>query len=199
MNRVVIPFALLLWSATAHAQQVLHHDLDVTLDPAQNSIAVIDTITLVPQSAGQREFTFSLNERLLIASLQGDNYRIEEVTASLGNSAADAGREIAPSKQYRLILTDDSTQVTLNYEGQVYTDAEQLTAEYAQSFSSTTGIIGEQGVYLDHSSVWVPDFQVGLMNFAMAVDFAPTAEGWTSVSQGDSQGRENYWVSEQPM
>lgn len=199
MNRVVIPFALLLWSATAHAQQVLHHDLDVTLDPAQNSIAVIDTITLVPQSAGQREFTFSLNERLLIASLQGDNYRIEEVTASLGNSAADAGREIAPSKQYRLILADDSTQVTLNYEGQVYTDAEQLTAEYAQSFSSTTGIIGEQGVYLDHSSVWVPDFQVGLMNFAMTVDFAPSAEGWTSVSQGDSQGRENYWVSEQPM
>ncbi|MDP1931442.1 MAG: M20/M25/M40 family metallo-hydrolase [Gammaproteobacteria bacterium] len=190
---------LLLCSALANAQQALHHDLEVMLDPAQNSIAVTDTITLAPQTVDQREFTFHLNERLILNSLQGENFRIDEIPIASADGAADAGREIAPSKRYRLTVSDDSMQVSLTYSGQVYTDLEQLTAEYAQSFSSTTGIIGEQGVYLDHSSVWVPDFQSGLMNFSMEVDFANNAHGWTSVSQGDSHGRENFWVSEQPM
>ena len=43
--------------------------------------------------------------------------------------------------------------MTLRYAGPINTDARQQGAEYAQSFSATTGIISEQGVYLDYSSV----------------------------------------------
>lgn len=218
MNKHALAFAAtLLWAASAHAQQNLHHALEVTLDPAQNSISVQDTLTLpatlATRTPGQREYEFQLNANLILDRLQGSNFRIEPLqnepgtAATNASSAADAGRTIAPANHYRLLLSDDSAQVTLGYSGHVYADAAQLTAEYAQSFSSTTGIISERGVYLDHSSVWVPDFEAGLMSFTMAVDFVGAAEGWTAVSQGDSQGgsqagsqdRENFWVSAQPM
>ncbi len=224
MNRHALALAAtLLWAASAHAQQSLHHALEVTLDPAQNSISVQDTLTLpatLPTTSstatpGQRAYEFQLNANLILDSLQGSNFRIEALqsetadtastdgsavnSSAVNSSAADAGRTIAPANHYRLLLSDDSAQVTLSYSGHVYADAAQLTAEYAQSFSSTTGIIGERGVYLDHSSVWVPDFEAGLMTFTMEVDFAGAAAGWTAVSQGESEGRENFWASAQPM
>jgi aminopeptidase N len=188
--------ALLLASLQAQAQQTLHHALTLVLDPMQNSLTVQNTLTL-PGSA--QEYAFRLNANLTLHTLQGENFIIELLDASGSGSQADAGREIAPSNLYRLSLTDDSRQVSLFYSGTINTDTRQSSAEYAQSFSSTTGIIGPQGVYLDHSSIWVPDFQSGLMRFEMSVEFAEGSESWRVVSQGDSLGRENYWRSEQAM
>ena len=40
MNKLSLALAAaVLWASSAHAQQELHHTLEVTLDPAQNSIA----------------------------------------------------------------------------------------------------------------------------------------------------------------
>ena len=196
---LALMLSLLLGSA-AHAQQAaLHHSLEVTLDPAASSIAVTDTLALPPAEGSPRTYEFRLNQALRLHSLQGGNFTIEALPATPGASAADAGREIAPSNAYRLTVTDGSAQISLGYSGTINTDARQLSAEYAQSFSSTTGIIDTRGVYLDHSSVWVPDFQAGLMSFDMSVEFSGAAQQWTAVSQGDSEQRTNFWRSEQAM
>ena len=190
----------LLTSLAVHAQTgALHHSLQVTLDPSTSQISVTDTLTLPAATGTPREYRFRLNQALTLQTLQGSNFQIEALPAAQGASAADAGREIAAATTYRLVVNDDSPQVTLRYAGSINTDARQLSAEYAQSFSSTTGIIDTRGVYLDHSSVWVPDFQAGLMSFDMQVEFAASAAQWTAVSQGDSEGRRNFWRSEQAM
>src|SRR5690606_36265468 len=119
--------------------------------------------------------------------------------ATAGGTVADAGREIAPASRYRLVLDDPAEAFTVSYAGRLNTELQRLSEEYAQSFSSTTGIIGEQGIYLDHSSVWVPDFQNGLMSFSLDVAFIGEAQDWTAVSQGDSEGARNHWVSDQAM
>jgi aminopeptidase N len=194
--RTLCLVALFLASLQAHAQQTLHHALELVLDPMENSIAVQNTLTL-PGSAQQYEFR--LNANLTLHTLQGENFTIELLDAPGSGSEADAGREIAPSKHYRLTLAANQRQVSLFYSGTINADTRQASGEYAQSFSSTTGIIGPQGVYLDHSSIWVPDFQSGLMRFEMSVAFAESAESWSVISQGDSLGRENYWRSEEAM
>src|SRR5690606_18307826 len=119
--------------------------------------------------------------------------------ATAGDSVADAGREIAPAIRYRLVLDDPAEAFTVSYGGRLNTELQRLSEEYAQSFSSTTGIIGEQGIYLDHSSVWVPDFQSGLMSFSLDVAFTGEAQDWTAVSQGDAEGARNHWMSDQAM
>tara|TARA_R110001592_G_scaffold281984_2_gene549613 strand:+ start:135 stop:3542 length:3408 start_codon:yes stop_codon:yes gene_type:complete len=189
----------LLLGSSAHAQpSALQHSLQVTLDPIANSIAVTDSLRLPAAKGKPGEYQFRLNQTLSLDSLQGSNFSIEALPNTQTGAAADAGREIAPSTAYRLVVTDDSGKITLSYSGTINSDAKQLSAEYAQSFSSTTGIISEQGVYLDHSSVWLPNFDSGLMSFEMEVQFAPSAQGWTAVSQGDELGV-NAWRSEQAM
>lgn len=189
----------LLLGSSVHAQpSVLQHSLQVTLDPFASRIAVTDTLTLPAAEGKPLEYQFRLNQALSLDSLQGSNFSIEALPNTQQDGAADAGREIAPSTTYRLLLTDDSGKLTLRYSGSINSDAQQLSAEYAQSFSSTTGIISEQGVYLDHSSVWLPNFDLGLMSFEMEVQFAASAQSWTAVSQGDELGV-NAWRSEQAM
>jgi hypothetical protein len=199
-NYMLLLLLSLLLASAAHAQQsALHHSLEVTLDPSASSIAVTDTLTLPVSEDSPRTFEFRLNQALSLHSLEGSNFSIEALPSAQTPGDADAGREIAPSNAYRLTVTDGSEQISLSYSGNINTDARQLSAEYAQSFSSTTGIIDTRGVYLDHSSVWVPDFQAGLMSFDMSVEFSGAAQQWTAVSQGDSEQRTNFWRSEQAM
>src|SRR5690606_15115578 len=135
------------------------------IDPDESFIQVRDTLQLPAHFRSGEEITFRLNSNLAFESLRGDNYQIERLDAASSATAVDAGRTIAPANSYRLILNDPREPVTVSYSGILNTDLQRSSEEYAQSFSSTTGIIGEQGVYLDHSSVWVPDFQRGLMSF----------------------------------
>lgn len=199
MLRMAACVLMSLYATMAQGQQYLHHDLSVTIDPSRSYLEVSDTLQLPGHLQAADEIVFRLNSSLALYALQGDNYRIEPLDMTGGSSVADAGREIASANRYRLLLEDPAAPFTLSYAGMVNTELARLSEEYAQSFSSTTGIIGEQGVYLDHSSVWVPDFQDGLMRFSLDVTFAGEAQGWTAVSQGDSQGVRNHWVSEQAM
>ncbi|GIT21643.1 MAG: hypothetical protein CM1200mP40_13250 [Gammaproteobacteria bacterium] len=86
----------------------------------------------------------------------------------------------------------------LIYSGSIYDLAEQSSPEYAQSFSETSGIIGEQGVYLNYGSAWFPIFGGQLVTFDMEVQFADTASTWKAVSQGDRFG-DSGWSSADPM
>lgn len=185
-------------SIGAHAQDYLHHDLSVTLEPSASRIAVSDTVTFPNGAILGSEVEFELNANLELESLQGQGYRIEKVEGDRASATTDDGRGLAASTRYKLVFNSNPVAVTLEYAGTINSDAQQLSAEYAQSFSSTTGIISEQGVYLDHSSAWLANFDLGLMSFEMQVRFAETSHEWTAVSQGDSIGV-NAWRSEQAM
>ena len=86
----------------------------------------------------------------------------------------------------------------IGYEGTIFQQARQNSAQYSQSFSETSGIITGQGVYLNGASLWVPNFEQGLVSFDLQVEFVPGSGSWTAISQGSANGP-NSWVENNPM
>lgn len=178
--------------------QPVHHSLRVILDPQNQTISVEDTVSL-PESMLGLPLTFSLNSNLGISN---NSRRLQVLTSDPaaaepginntgGLAAATTTYSIGPPRR-------NSNQLLLIYSGTVFDPAEQLGAEYAQSFAESSGIIDEQGVYLNKGSAWVPDFGGDLITFDLRVEFADAAAGWTAVSQGDRL-EQNGWQSEIPM
>ena len=177
---------------------LVHHSLKVILDPLSQTIAVEDTVTL-PDSMLGSPLTFSLNSNLRISN---NNRRIQTLATSTtpdvpginntgGLAATTTAYSIGPPRR-------NSNQLLLIYDGTIFDVAEQNSAEYAQSFAESSGIIGGQGVYLHKGSAWVPDFDGDLITFDLRVEFVDSAASWTAVSQGDRLDA-NGWQSDQPM
>jgi len=192
--------ALFLLPLVVYAQSegTVHHSLRVTLDPLSSYISVTDTIALPESLAGNGQ-NFLLNDNLTITdsnatvTLQGGS----DSSTAIGINST--GADTASSNRYGFTLRNRrARQLELSYEGRIFQAAQQASAQYSQSFSETSGIINEQGVYLNGASLWVPSFEEELVSFDLTVEFAPGAENWSVVSQGSSDGQ-NRWVENNPM
>ncbi len=180
-------------SAQAVEQQApltpLHHDLTVTLDPVNSGIAVRDRIR-VPESYLGQQVTFRLNSNLTLTSSSPNARPVS--TGQSGNVVATTVSMEAETTEYSVAIpARGDRSFTVEYRGTINDIAEQFGPEYAQSFSQTSGIISEQGVFLSRASVWVPLFEYGLddglLTFTMNVSFADSASSWSSVSQGEGR------------
>jgi len=177
---------------------LVHHSLKVILDPQRQSLRVEDTVTL-PDSMLGSALRFSLNSNLRITN---NSRRLQVLTT---DPAADvpginnAGALAAATTEYSISPgRRNPNQLVLIYSGTIFDTAEQTSAEYAQSFAESSGIISEQGVYLNKGSAWVADFEGDLIRFDVQVEFADSASSWTAISQGDRLD-DNGWQSDQPM
>ncbi len=173
---------------------LIHHDLQVSLDPAAGAIEVLDTVTLPPSLAGAAA-EFRLNSNLQVAPGAASPQSASGPPAEILRNTMSG--EIAATRAYRAETGADGRFV-VSYRGRIAEAAAQQGAEYAQSFSETTGIIDSRGVYLSKASYWVPDFGDYLVSFDLRVDFADSARDWLAVSQGDRNGP-NGWSSGDPM
>ena len=176
---------------------ILHHDLKVFLDPESRQINVEDVITL-PENLAKNAVQFSLNSDLSINESSHDISILTNTDPNSHDESNATGLSIAETNTYALVGSDRTSQIRLNYSGSIYDLAEQDSEEYAQSFSETSGIIDELGVYLNYASAWVPNFGDSFITFEMEVKFADSASGWKVVSQGDRNGV-NGWRSDDPM
>lgn len=207
IRRLFLSAALALAAVAGMAQDVelvesepslVHHSLKVILDPQNQTIAVEDTVSF-PDSMLGSPLNFFLNSNLRISNnsqrlqtLATDPARdVPGINNTGGLAAATTAYSIGPPRR-------NSNQLLFIYGGTIFDSAEQRSAEYAQSFAESSGIIGEQGVYLHKGSAWIPDFGSDLITFDLSVEFEDTAASWTAVSQGDRLGQ-NGWQSEQPM
>ncbi len=178
-------------------QPLVHHSLKVLVDPVLRQISVEDTITLPEQLSGD-EVTFDLNSNLAVTDSTG-NLQTQSDSSTVGVGFSAAGEMTASVNRYVLGLpASNNGRVLITYTGSIYDVAEQASPEYAQSFAETSGIVGEQGVYLNKGSTWIPDFGIDFLTFDLEVEFTDNASTWTAISQGDRNG-ENAWASEQPM
>ena len=179
-------------------EQRINHALSVSLDPDNHAIQVTDLIKF-PDSYIGKTLTFSLNSNLRITD---SSVPIRELVSNQDdNVIALRGAEFlaVESSQYSLTLAaSDENQLVLHYSGTIYDIAVQNSEEYAQSFAETSGIIAEQGVYLNGVSAWVPEFDAELISFFLDVSFSESAGSWTAVSQGQRMNA-NMWISRQPM
>ncbi len=172
----------------------IHHDLQVRLDPMAGEIEVLDTVTLPPSLAGIPA-EFRLNSNLEVTP--GEVNPQSAFGLPAGVLLNTMSGEVAPTDAYRAEIGADGS-FTVSYRGRIAEVVAQQGAEYAQSFSETTGIIDSRGVYLSKASYWVPDFGDYLVSFDLRVDFADSARDWLAVSQGDRFGP-NGWRSGDPM
>lgn len=170
-------------AAVVAEERPLDHNLTVELDPVNSGIIVSDIIN-VPDSYRGQQLSFRLNSNLTITS---SSLTVRPViTNQSGAVVASTVAQEAETTEYSVTIPARGNQpFTIEYRGTINDLAEQTSPEYAQSFSQTSGIISELGVFLSRASVWVPLFNDDLITFSMHVDFAPTAESWSAVSQGE--------------
>ncbi len=162
------------------ASRVVHHRLEVAIDPAARSLSVRDELT-VPVSLAKKEqpVVFSLHPALRLES-EDSGYRISRLGDGDrdGNASPAASRyEIRPASG----AWPEEISVRVRYTGVIHHDLESEGQEYSRSFESTPGIIDERGVVLSGASYWLPVFGDELASFEMEVDLP--AE-WDAVSQG---------------
>ena len=179
---------------TAIAQQsqspVIHHDLVVTLDPANHRLKVRDRIH-IPGAFVTGPFTISLNADLNVQAVSDGlklvpvRSRVQGPDSGMYRDDYDfaAGASVLVNV-YRVEGAMPGRELIgeLHYEGVVNYAVRQSGGEYARAFSQSPGLIESRGVYLAGSTHWVPRIGDSLMTYTLAVE-APA--GWKSVSQGE--------------
>jgi len=69
----------------------------------------------------------------------------------------------------------------IRYSGTIHQALEAQSQEYARSFSETSGIISEEGVFLSGASGWIPTAGDEMVTFTLEVDLP---KDWDAVSEG---------------
>jgi len=196
-------FPMVFAAFTLHAQTDLHHALNVTLNPVEQTLSVVDTLTWRGPLV-ENTLKFVLNS---ILSIDETDPTVPLTMVSGDGRGADSGmdREAGgvPVKQYTLTLPAGSEQIILRYSGRVHHPIVQIGQEYARGFSTSPGLIDERGTYLAGATFWVPAIDNTLLSFDLTVSLPET---WDAVSQGrrtrhviEKQRRVTRWASPHPM
>ncbi|NNF97083.1 MAG: hypothetical protein HKM94_09175 [Halobacteria archaeon] len=131
------------------------------LRPSQARIAVSDHIQLPADTTNSIEF--SLRSSLAVTTQDAE-------LKTMGES--DHGR----LRHYRLTNLPKNRRVKLSYQGKITPDKAQ------DQFGMPEYVLSQDGVYLDSTSVWLPQFHTHpWMTFNLQVEAPP---GWEIISQG---------------
>lgn len=193
--------ALLLAAGSVRAQELLHHQMTLVLDPESHSLQVSDRIQLpVDRAAGPVEFllnstlAITASEPAVVAVPLGEAWDFHGI-----NGSSDVGEGVELTR-YRLESVPGDGVVLLSWGGSFDFGLSDAKEEYTRGFRSTAGIVGGEGVYLSASGFWYPTFSDALIRFTLEAE-AP--EDWHLISQGsgtsrDAQGKA-AWKADSPM
>lgn len=162
---------LALVPETRAADGVVHHALQVRVDPASHRLEVTDTLTLPDTPDGP--------VRLWLGS------DFEPV----GLTPLDA----TPDGRFRawaLSVPAGDKAITLQYAGNI--DNKPRSAEHGMPLAW----IDAQGVYLDGAVGWIPRLDADRVTFSLALE--GPAE-WTWISQGAREADGRHWRVEVPQ
>jgi hypothetical protein len=163
-------------------ENIIQHDLEVTLDPAQSKLTATDHVTLAQPAS---EIEFLLNAALL-PRLADDKLELER----LGQVQAHIGID-----RYRLRAEQPFSHFTISYQGRVQHGLSGTAQTYAGGREDSAGLISSDGALLSHASFWYPVIGEARLRFQLATRLP---DGWLSVSQGrqDENGR---WQEDNPQ
>jgi len=197
-KKCLLPFILIasiLYIHTLHSeefkyqQNLIHHNLQVRINPEQHLIQVTDKMTL-PAYLLQEKLHFVLHGNLTIKT-HSPNLTLKKEEGNIKteffgiNTAAFDIKENTPLDHYTLTpFKKDLKDLTviLSYEGRINHPIKPVNTEYARGFSETAGIISGQGFYLAGSTFWIPFFNDNLITSRIEVTLPET---WDSVCIGE--------------
>ncbi len=147
------------------AANLIHHELQVRLDPANGAISVSDRLRF--EQSGSR-LLFSLHE--------GMSPRVQQGRARLNSLGRRGGIE-----RFSLIPADGEKTLTLSYGGSIRHPLTEVGESLGRSHQRSRGSIGPDGVFLDGAAAWYPWFPDTQQSFDLSVELPG---GWLAVSQG---------------
>ncbi len=187
-----------LWGVQAGWAQTpdsIHHRLSVTLEPDSHTIQGRDEITLSPPRSDASSQSFLLNPHLKIQSIQ-------------------VNQQIVPSDRLSIEPTDNAQKVTVHtgprkwvkiavaYEGIIDDTPKASKGLRFVRPDTTTGHIGNNGVYLTYETLWFPTFEASLFTFDVTVN---TPDSYQAITQGEETSqktedarRVSSWRGEYP-
>jgi len=160
-----------LFSGAVLAAVPLHHQLEVELYPTQNSLEVVDTLTI---QAGENNsvLVFKLHKALKIKRIEVSGNAVPITSIGQGVSAHGVSWTA-----YQLVMPPEGGTAQIAYAGQI-----GHKASSARSFSETPGLIHSGGTYLAATSLWYPYFGDDLITFDLQVT---VPADWEAISQGE--------------
>ena len=168
-----------LLSPLAHAAltpEVVHHEINVSIEPSSHQISVTDSMH-IPASLAKPEREILLNASLKPESLSS-GLKLKSVQATEAKNEEGSAAHVYKIEGLKL----NKTQViTLRYSGQINTPIATQGEEYARGFSETSGLIEYRGIYLAGSTLWIPYIKGSLVTYDLHTNLPA---GWKSVSQG---------------
>ncbi|MEJ2423890.1 MAG: M1 family aminopeptidase [Candidatus Thiodiazotropha sp.] len=149
------------------AGELVHHDLQVNLNPRDHRLEVTDRIRL----SHPDQTRFWLHEGLEPRSL----------TEGVALVAEGPVAGPAPMVAYRLSMPEMTDQVTLRYAGKIEHPLTRYQESPGREQQQLSGTLSPEGIYLDAAVAWYPRFPDTLQSFSMS---ATLPKGWLAVSQG---------------
>ncbi len=166
---IVLSAALSCSAAEPLKSGMVHHDINVRLEPERNMLTVEDSITFPPDRPA--EMRFLLHEGLEPIT-PSPGVRIEYETTYAGQVNVES---------FRLTLPPGRNTFVMRYSGVISNPLAAVGRETARGFSTTPGTISAEGVFLAGSSSWYPRFGGEMVTFTLEASLPP---GWDAVSQG---------------
>jgi hypothetical protein len=179
-----------------------HHDLDVTLDPADHSAKIADLVTLYPGDRKESTIDFLLHANYKTVETlipHSGNWHVEIAPAQNGDPSLQQITVHKPEKQ----PWPDFLQITFHYNG-TYTDA---LRENGESPPGPSGEEEDHGIFLSGASYFYPVVEdkdgTALITFSLSANLP---HDWKVVSQGkrirETTGngpRHTFWQCDDPM
>jgi aminopeptidase N len=160
----------------------LHHALEVTLDLAEHTLTVVDTITREGAS-GPLEFELHPG---MTPEVVTEGVRLEVLEAKTP-PAPDVAAAVIP-RHYRVLLPAGQDRFELRYQGRIRHALHPQGEDYARGYSETAGMIDDQGVFLPDRSYWYPQVAGEALTFDLKLLLPP---GWIGMTQGERLGQEH--------
>jgi aminopeptidase N len=196
--------SVILSVGTGHGAEIIHHDIEVRIDPLQRSISVTDVLTVALESPPQLEpFGFFLNRHLQLSEVSAIDGELSFIIQDLPSRealrayfpAVNATQtpSYAIATYYRLIPTgqamvgDAPLRLRLVYHGVIDDPPTSPASPLSERVARTTGYIEEQETYLEGAAFWIPQRPEGLFTFSLRTVLP---EGYASVSQGQRRSHE---------
>lgn len=167
--------------------RITHHRLFVELSPQTHQIKGTDTVTLHPEKEGTAEIELYLNKNLSIEYINSKGsplpYTILEVS---GPGEGSGLYNLKNARKIKVTLAEPSdiekeVSLEISYKGEIYDPLKEPRFLRFVTPTETTGIIGEEGIYLSGETSWYPDMPGSLSTFEVT---SITPSLWEVVSQG---------------
>ncbi len=166
---ICILMAIILIPVSLGAEELVQHDIKVTLYPEEHRLSVEDRVTVPEDMLNDLKFLLHGGMKPTTTT---PGVRIIQESKSEGP---------VPMESFRVILPSGMKTFVIEYSGKIYHKLKSYGKEYARGFRQTQGMISGDGVYLADSSYWYPRFGDSLMTFKLMVELPGS---WNAVSQG---------------